>query len=86
MVRNDQIQKKIDEIISEYSILKQIGFNDSIDIQIVYLTYKRVMIIAPREFIYVRIFFKDEMQADSKIFWIITFSIPYEAKSDKTRA
>ncbi len=44
------------------------------------------MIIAPREFIYVRTFFKDETKADNQIYWIVTFSIPYEAKSDKTRA
>ena len=66
---NAEVQKKLDPNLNEYEIKAEMPGN----IQLIYLAYKKVLFISPRDFVYIRHHFEAE---DEK--WIITVSKPNE--------
>ena len=70
MLNNFEIQKSFDSNINEYFKKMQSPNNDT---KVIYLSYNKVLIVAPRDFIYVRYVFKK-----GKENWSIATSIPNE--------
>ena len=78
MVSNLELQKQVDTYIDEFKILKDLGRADT---SYLYLAYKKVMIVNPRYFVYLRYTFKINEE-----FWMLAISDPNaEVVKDKTR-
>lgn len=77
MQNNFELQKKFDNNIDIYECRDRVDDNT----KIIYLAYKKVLIVAPRDFIYVRY----QFQKDNE-FWAVATSLPgEETYAGKTR-
>lgn len=77
-MRDYSFQKKVDPNVDEFNIHKDINIKDT---EVLYISYKRVLIIMPRYFIYVRY----TLRINDEI-WVIAVSDPdSEIMKDKTK-
>lgn len=67
MCEDFELQKKFDTNLEKYELIKEINENT----KVVYLSYKKVLLIASRDFIYVRYTFQYGNE-----YWSIITSIP----------
>ena len=70
MQNNFKLQKSFDTNIEHYDCKEIIDENT----KIIYLAYKKMLIVQPRDFVYVRYTFKE----DENTYWSIATSIPDE--------
>lgn len=78
LMRDYSFQKKVDGNIDEFKIFKETNAQDT---EVLFISYKRVFIVMPRYFIYVRF----AVRVDNQI-WVIAVSDPESPTiKDKTK-
>lgn len=76
MLNDYALQKSLDSNIDEYKLLELYSNNFRLN----YLSYKKVLIVSPRDFVYLKY-----SNSQGKEKWDVSFSIPWENIPHKVR-
>ncbi len=76
MLNDYVLQKKLDNNIDDYRMLEAVSNNARIN----YLSYKKVLIVSPRDFVYLK--YSNSWENE---YWDVSFSVPYETYASKVR-
>ena len=76
MLNDYSLQKRMDNNIDEYRMLELITNNARVN----YLSYKKVLIVSPRDFIYMK--YSNSWENE---YWDLSFSVPHEVYPSKVR-
>lgn len=77
MMNDYQIQKKLDSNIDEFKMLELVSNNARVN----YLSYKRMLIVSPRDFVYLK--YSNSWEGEC---WDVSFSVPTDPTPSKVRA
>jgi hypothetical protein len=76
MLNDYTLQKKLDNNIDEYKMLELVTNNARVN----YLSYKKVLIVSPRDFVYMK--YSNSWENE---YWDLSFSVPHEIFPNKVR-
>lgn len=76
MLNDYSLQKRIDPNIDQYKMLQLITNNARIN----YLSYKKVLIVSPRDFVYMK--YSNNWENE---YWDISFSVPFDVTPNRIR-
>jgi hypothetical protein len=76
MLNDYSLQQRLDSNIDQYKMLELITNNARVN----YLSYKKVLIVSPRDFVYLK--YSNSWENE---YWDLSFSVPYELVPNKVR-